>query len=77
MRKRFFCLICAAVLLMCCALGTRVTAAAWHLSRPNIEKHMTVTRIKPVRRPSPLVSAMFLILAGMGISLLFDKKGDS
>lgn len=27
-----------------------------------------------VHRPAPLVSAMFLILAGMGISMLFDKR---
>ena len=25
-------------------------------------------------RPAPLVSAMFLVLAGMGISMLFDKR---
>lgn len=77
MGKRFFCLFCAAVLVVCCAFGTRVTAAAWHMPRTSQEKHLALIRIKPTRRPSPLVSAMFLILAGMGVSLLFDKKGDS
>lgn len=33
-----------------------------------------VLLVSKSHRPAPLVSAMFLVLAGMGISMLFDKR---
>lgn len=76
MGKRLFCLIFAAVLLVSCTFGTKVMASDWAANRTEAEKHLTTVRAKSNHRISPLVSAMFLILAGMGVSLLFDKKED-
>ena len=76
MGKRVICLICAAVMLLLLVFSVQAAAAPFtepgkllpgsgmvHLSK-GIVKHS----------PNPLVSAMFLILAGIGISMLFDKK---
>lgn len=72
MGKRVVCLICAAVLVMMAFFGIRTGAAPWKgPPTPTVEK-----RDKGLvsHAPNPLASAMFLVLAGVGISLLFDKK---
>lgn len=77
MGKRFFCLIFAVVLLVSMLLGARASAEGIHSTRtePGI-KLLAASGSKPNHRPNALVSAMFLILAGIGVSLLFDKKED-
>lgn len=71
MSGRFVRILCAAVLVLVLAGGAYklkpVSAPAAPLARQ--------TGIYPERqRPAPLVSAMFLVLAGFGISMLFDKN---
>lgn len=73
MGKRFFCLICAAVLVAVSILGVRVGASEWE-SFPLGGAANYSAQSKPPYRANALVSAMFLVLAGVGISMLFDKK---
>lgn len=76
MGKRVLCLICAAVLLLLLFLGVQAAAAPLaapgHVLPGSGAVHLSKGIVK--YRPNPLVSAMFLILAGIGISMLFDKK---
>lgn len=76
MGKRVICLICAAVLVVITFLGIRTGADAWNVPEPAVHLCSGLHLAKGIVRhsPNPLVSAMFLILAGIGISLLFDKK---
>lgn len=74
MGKRFFCLVCAAVLVVGSICGVRVYAQS---CKPSVASPVGVTTLAKTRvshKPNPLVSAMFLVLAGVGISMLFDKK---
>ena len=66
MGKRVICLICAVLLVM--ALAGIVAAAP--------EKGPSSTAKQGLVRhaPNPLASAMFLVLAGGALTLLFDKK---
>lgn len=71
MGRRILAFVCAAVLAAAMVGG----ASAMPLG---VERRMLPLAyhagIYPERqRPAPLVSAMFLILAGIGISMLFDK----
>lgn len=70
MGKRILCLICAAVLMLT-AFGIPAEAHAWELA-PTHAAHLSAGSV--ARSTTPLVSAMFLILAGLGISMLFDKR---
>lgn len=76
MGKRVICLICAAVLAAAAFFGIRTEAGAWNVltpvSHPNTGLHLAKGIVR--HAPNPLVSAMFLILAGIGISMLFDKR---
>lgn len=75
MGKRFFCLVCAMVFLASSIIGLRASAQKWSVQNPAVDSHMPVpAKTRTVRRPNPLISAMFLVLAGIGISLLFDHK---
>ena len=76
MGKRVICLICAAVLVVITFLGIRAGADAWNAPGPVVHLGSGLHLAKGIVRhsPNPLVSAMFLILAGIGISMLFDKK---
>lgn len=74
MGKRFFCLVCAAVLVVSSLFGVRAYAQS---CKPLVASPVGVTILAKTRvshKPNPLVSAMFLVLAGVGISMLFDKK---
>lgn len=76
MGKRVVCLICAAVLVAIALLGVRTRSESWEGS---LQMQPTVNELRLSKgivkhSPNPLASAMFLILAGIGISLLFDKK---
>lgn len=76
MGKRVICLICAAVLAAAAFFGIRTEARAWNVltpvSHPDTGLHLAKGIVR--HSPNPLVSAMFLILAGIGICMLFDKR---
>ena len=72
MGKRIFCLICAAVLVVASLAQCRVFAQAVEPGIPQSSKALIKPRSS--HRSNPLVSAMFLVLAGVGFTLLFDKK---
>lgn len=75
MGKRFFCLICAAVLVIVSVFGVRIGASEWESFPVGGAADMNVlAKTRPPYRANALVSAMFLVLAGVGISMLFDKK---
>lgn len=74
MGKRFFCLVCAAVLVIGSLFGVRAYAQS---CKPVVASPVGVNfpaKTRVSHKPNPLVSAMFLVLAGVGISMLFDKK---
>ena len=76
MGKRVICLICAAVLVMMACFGIRTAADVWNVPEPvtHLTSGLHLSKGIVKRSPTPLASAMFLILAGIGISMLFDKK---
>lgn len=76
MGKRFVCLICAAVLIVMAAGGLRTAAAAWNgpVAVQCTGNGLVLAKALVKRSPNPLASAMFLVLAGLGIGMLFDKK---
>lgn len=76
MGKRVLCLICAVVLLLLLIIRDQAAAAPFAASGNILSGSGAVHLSKGIVKhsPNPLVSAMFLILAGIGISMLFDKK---
>ena len=72
MGKRVICLFCAAVLVVMALFGIRTGASAW--KGPPVPAQVKLSKDLVKHSPNPLASAMFLVLAGVGISLLFDKK---
>ena len=76
MGKRVLCLICAAVMLLRLFMGVQASAAPFTAPGPILPENGVLFLSKGIVKhsPNPLVSAMFLILAGIGISMLFDKK---
>ena len=72
MVKRVVCLICAAVLVVMALSGIRTLAAPWKGPPTPVVEKRGKALVK--HAPNPLASAMLLVLAGVGISLLFDKK---
>lgn len=76
MGKRVLCLICAAVMLLLLFFSVRTAAAPFTAPGPILPENGVLFLSKGIVKhsPNPLVSAMFLILAGIGISMLFDKK---
>ena len=76
MGKRVICLICAAVLVVIAFMGIRAGADSRNVPEPAVSMGSGLLLAKGIVRhsPNPLVSAMFLVLAGIGISLLFDKR---
>ncbi len=72
MGKRVLCLICAAVLVVTAFFDIRTEAAPW--KGPPVPTQEKLSKGIVKHSPNPLASAMFLVLAGVGISLLFDKK---
>ncbi len=75
MGKRVVCLICAAVLVVMAFFGIRTEAAPW--KAPPVPTQVKLSKGIVKHSPNPLASAMFLVLAGVGLSLLFDKKNKS
>lgn len=73
MSKRFFCMICAVVILIGALCGVRSSAVPMR-STDKVPVVNLLSKAKNTHRPNPLVSAMLLILAGVGVSMLFDKK---
>ena len=59
---RILCLICAAVVLITAFFGIRGEAQRWRAAPPG-RAHL-----------SKASAAMLLVLGGLGISMLFDKK---
>lgn len=76
MGKRVICLICAAVMLLLLFFSVQAAAAPFTAPGPILPRNGVFHLSKGIVKhsPNPLVSAMFLILAGIGISMLFDKK---
>lgn len=73
MSKRFFCMICAAVILIGALCGVRAGAAPMRSAERGSSVNF-LSKARVTHRPNPLVSAMLLVLAGVGVSMLFDKK---
>lgn len=68
MRKRFLCMLFVVLLVITCSLrtfaeGLRPAAMGKTLAKPIVS-----------HKPNPLASAMLLVLAGVGVSMLFDKR---
>ena len=76
MGKRVICLICVAVLVVISFFGIRTVAEAMIAPEPvlRLDSGLYLSKGIVKHSPNPLASAMFLILAGIGISMLFDKK---
>ena len=76
MGKRVICLICVVVLAVITFLGIRTGADSWNVPEQAVHLGSGLHLAKGIVRhsPNPLASAMFLILAGIGISMLFDKR---
>lgn len=73
MGKRLFCLLFAVVLTVMSVCGLRVSAADWSLTKTGaLVPAKSASRAN--RRPNALASAMFLVLGGVCISMLFDKR---
>ena len=72
MGKRMICLICAAVLVVMALFGIRTAAAPWKGPPTQAVEKRGKALVK--HAPNPLASAMFLVLGGVGIAMLFDKK---
>lgn len=70
MEKRVICLICATVLVVMALFGVRTAAAPW--KGPPVEAKHSKGIVR--HAPNPLASAMLLVLAGVMLTLLFDKK---
>lgn len=68
---RVLCLICAAVVLITAFFGIHGEAQGWRAAPPG-RAHLS--KASAVRSSTPLASAMLLVLGGLGISILFDKK---
>ena len=67
---KVLCLICAAAVLMMTFFGIRAGADAWKTTPAQAHR----AHSSAIRSSAPLASAMLLVLGGLGISLLFDKR---
>lgn len=74
MGKKVFCLLVAAVLAAVFLFGVRPVAEAWAPEKAISPPSLVLSTGIVSHRANPLVSAMFLVLGGIGISMLFDKK---
>lgn len=70
---RILCLVCTLAVLMMAFLGIQAQAQAQEKDAP-LPVYPRTPKGSTVRTTAPLVSAMMLVLGGLGISLLFDKK---
>lgn len=70
MMKRVICWLCAVCLVM--GIACRPVFAQSAETKPTAGSYLSGTKVS--HRPAPLASAMLLVLAGMGFSMLFDKK---
>lgn len=68
---RILCLVCTLAVLMMAFLGIQAQAQEKDAPLPVYQR---TPKGSTVRTTAPLVSAMMLVLGGLGISLLFDKK---
>ncbi len=74
MGKRVFCLLFAAILTAVSLFGICPAAEAWVPEKAISPPALVLSTGIVSRRANPLASAMFLVLGGIGISMLFDKK---
>lgn len=68
---RILCLVCTLAVLMVTFFG--IQAQAQERDAP-LSVYPRTPKGSTVRTTAPLFSAMMLVLGGLGISLLFDKK---
>lgn len=75
MGKRIICMLCVSVIVIGAVFGIKVFAdTATVPLQSERENMLALARPRVSRKPNPLASAMFLVLAGVGVSMLFDKK---
>ena len=76
MGKRVVCLICAGLLLVAALFSVRTWAQGWDVPRQALPGTGLPKLAKGIVKhsPNPLASAMLLVLAGVALSMLFDKK---
>lgn len=75
MGKRIICMLCVSVIVVGAAFGIRVFADTETIPSQSERGNMLAqARPRVSRKPNPLASAMFLVLAGVGVTMLFDKK---
>lgn len=72
MGKRVLCLICVAAVLMIAFFGIRAGAQTWR--EPPAASARLSKAASAIRSSTPLASAMLLVLGGLGIALLFDRR---
>ena len=70
MGKRVLCLVCVCLLVIAALFSVRSWAQdlGAHRQAPLLTKGIVT------HSPNPLASAMLLVLAGVALSMLFDKK---
>lgn len=68
MCRRVICFCCSCILALSLTVGLPVRSFAETAEMQPVQRAHKI-----VGKPAPLASAMVLVLAGMGISMLFDK----
>ena len=76
MGKRVICLVCAGLLVVAALFSVRIRAEGWEIPDQLLSGTGSPVLSKGIVKhaPNPLASAMLLVLAGVAITLLFDKK---
>ena len=76
MGKRVICVVCVGLLVAATLFSVRIRAEGWELPRQSLSGVGLPVLAKGIvkRAPNPLASAMLLVLAGVALCMLFDKK---
>ena len=76
MGKRVICLVCVGLLVLSALFSVRIRAESWEVPCQTLSVTGSPVLSKGIVKhaPNPLASAMLLVLAGVAICLLFDKK---
>ena len=76
MGKRVICLICAGLLMEAALFSVGSWAEEWEMPSQTVSGIASLKLAKGIVKhaPNPLASAMLLVLAGVALTMLFDKK---
>ena len=76
MGKRVICMICVGLLVMAAFFSDRIRAEGWEVQCQAVSCTGSPLLSKGIVKhaPNPLASAMLLVLAGVALCMLFDKK---